>query len=46
MLLLPIFSHMYEALGANERIRNKTDILVPMYDPRVLIDHPEEKIRY
>ena len=38
--LLGINENMYEALEAYERIRNEADILVPMYDPRVLVDYP------
>lgn len=44
--LLGINENMYEALEAYERIHKEADILVPMYDPRVLKDHPEGKIGY
>jgi len=37
---------LFEALKTYDRIRDKTDILVPMYDPGVLIDHPDGKIGY
>lgn len=42
--LLGINENMYEALEAYERIANEANILVPMYDPRVLQDHPGGKI--
>jgi len=44
--MLGISENMYEALEAYERIRKEADILVPMYDPRVLQDHPGGKIGY
>ncbi len=44
--MLGISENMYEALKAYERIRKEADILVPMYDPRVLEDHPDGKIGY
>lgn len=44
--LLGINENMYEALEAYERIRQEADILVPMYDPRVLERHPNGKIGY
>jgi len=44
--LLGINENMYEALKAYERIRKEADVLVPMYDPRVLEDHPGGKIGY
>ena len=44
--LLGINENMYEALEAYARIREEADILVPMYDPRVLEDHPQGKIGY
>lgn len=42
--ILGINENMYEALAAYERIRNSADILVPMYDLRVLEDHPGGRI--
>ena len=42
--LLGINENMYEALEAYERIRREADILVPMYDPRVLENHPGGRI--
>jgi glyoxylase-like metal-dependent hydrolase (beta-lactamase superfamily II) len=44
--MLGISENMYEALEAYERIRKEADILVPMYDPRVLEDHPQGRIGY
>jgi hypothetical protein len=44
--LLGINENMYEALEAYERIRREADILVPMYDPRVLEKHPGGRIGY
>jgi hypothetical protein len=44
--LLGINENMYEALEAYERIRHEADILVPMYDPRVLEKHPGGRIGY
>jgi len=44
--LLGINESMYEALEAYARIREEADILVPMYDPRVLEDNPQGKIGY
>jgi glyoxylase-like metal-dependent hydrolase (beta-lactamase superfamily II) len=44
--LLGINENMYEALEAYQRIRQEADILVPMYDPRVLEDHPDGRIGY
>ncbi|NPV86203.1 MAG: hypothetical protein HPY45_09375 [Anaerolineae bacterium] len=44
--LLGINENMYEALEAYDRIRREADILVPMYDPRVLEKHPGGKIGY
>ena len=38
--LLGINENMYEALEAYALIREESDILVPMYDPRVLEDQP------
>ena len=42
--ILGINESMYEALAAYERIRRTADILVPMYDLRVIRDHPEGRI--
>lgn len=42
--ILGINESMYEALAAYERIRQTADILVPMYDLRVLQDHPGGRI--
>ena len=42
--LLGINENMYEALEAYERIRQEADILIPMYDPRVLEDHKNGRI--
>jgi glyoxylase-like metal-dependent hydrolase (beta-lactamase superfamily II) len=42
--LLGINESMYEALEAYERIRREADILLPMYDPRVLEDHEGGRI--
>lgn len=42
--ILGINENMYEALSAYDRIRKTADILVPMYDLRVLQDHPDGKI--
>ena len=39
--LLGINENMYEALEAYERIGQEADILVPMYEPRVLEDYPD-----
>ncbi len=44
--ILGINENMYEALDAYARIREEADILVPMYDPRVLDDHPNGQIGY
>jgi len=44
--LLGINENMYEALEAYPRIRREADILVPMYEPRVLERHPGGKIGY
>ena len=44
--LLGINESMYEALEAYHRIREEADILVPMYEPRVLEDHPGGRIGY
>lgn len=44
--LLGINENMYEALEAYARIRREADILVPMYDPRVLERHPGGRIGY
>ncbi|MEJ5298505.1 MAG: hypothetical protein WHZ52_10765 [Armatimonadota bacterium] len=44
--ILGINENMYEALAAYERIRRTADILVPMYDLRVLEDHPGGRIGY
>jgi len=44
--LLGINENMYEALEAYARIREEADILIPMYDPRVLEDHAQGKIGY
>ena len=44
--LLGICENMYEALEAYERIRKEADILLPMYDPRVLENYPGGKIGY
>lgn len=44
--LLGINENMYEALEAYERIHREADILVPMYDPRVLEKHPGGRIGY
>jgi glyoxylase-like metal-dependent hydrolase (beta-lactamase superfamily II) len=42
--LLGINENMYEAQEAYTRIRREADILVPMYDLRVLDDHPGGRI--
>ena len=44
--MLGISENMYEALEAYARIRREADILVPMYEPRVLEKHPGGKIGY
>jgi glyoxylase-like metal-dependent hydrolase (beta-lactamase superfamily II) len=44
--LLGINENMYEALEAYARIGREADILLPMYDPRVLERHPGGKIGY
>lgn len=44
--ILGINESMYEALAAYERIRRTADILAPMYDLRVLKDHPGGRIGY
>lgn len=44
--VLGINENMYEALAAYERIRKTADILVPMYDLRVLQKHPGGRIGY
>jgi hypothetical protein len=44
--MLGISESMYEALEAYERIRREADIIVPMYEPRVLVKHPGGRIGY